>query len=289
MKKTLPILLAGIAAGTLALIAADPEPAAPAAKPNVGGHQDTPLIPGTKWHVHDGERPQPTVITPGEPSTEEKPGTAPSDAVVLFDGTDLSKWRNAKGEAAGWKIENGYAEVNGTGDIFTKDEFGPDMQLHVEWAAPVPAVGTSQGRGNSGVFFFGRYEMQVLDNYGNQTYPDGQATAIYGYMPPLVNACRPAGKWQSYDIIFEGPRFKDGKLEKPAYATTLHNGVVTQAHTALIGETPHAHVGTYHAHGEKGPIKLQDHHNPVRYRSLWIRELHLPGPEEIGEGPKIGE
>ena len=253
------------------------------------GYQDTPIIPGTKWHVHDGERPQPTVITPGEASTVEKVGTAPSDAVVLFDGKDLSKWRSAKGGDAPWKVENGYIEVAPkTGDLFTKDEFGPDVQLHIEFATP-PPVGDGQGRGNSGVFLFGRYEIQVLDCYNNPTYPDGQATAIYGYRPPLVNASRPPGVWQTYDIIFEGPRFKEGKLEKPAVATVLHNGVVTQNHTVLIGDTPHKKVGTYTAHPEKGPIKLQDHGNPMRFRNIWIRSITMPSPEDIGSGPEIGK
>ncbi len=171
------------------------------------GYQDTPIIPGTKWHVHDGERPQPPIVTPGLPSTLEKAGTAPSDATVLFDGKDLSKWRTAKGEDAGWKVENGYAEVVAkTGDIFTREEFGPDMQVHLEFATP-PPVGDSQGRGNSGLFFFGRYEIQILDSYENPTYPDGQATGIYGYMPPQVNASRKPGEWQIYDVIFYGPRF----------------------------------------------------------------------------------
>lgn len=253
------------------------------------GYTDTPLIPGTKWHVHDSGRPQPTIVTPGEPSTQEKPGTAPSDAVMLFDGKDFSKWKSGKGGDVTWKLENGVAEENKTGDIVTKDQFGPDVQLHVEWAAPTPPAGKSQGRGNSGIFLFGRYEIQVLDNYDNKTYPDGQATAIYGYMPPQVNACLPPGKWQTYDIIFEGPRFQDGKLEKPAVVTILHNGVLTQNHTALIGETPHRQVGTYHAHGEKGPIKLQDHGDPVRYRNIWVRDIHMPTPEDIGSGPAIGK
>jgi hypothetical protein len=254
------------------------------------GYQDTPVIPGTKWHVHDGERPQPKVITPGEPSTQEKAGTAPSDAVVLFDGKDLSKWKMEKGGAeAAWKVENGYVEVvPKTGYMMTKDEFGPDVQLHVEFATP-PPVGDGQGRGNSGVFLFGRYEIQVLDSYNNPTYPDGQATAIYGYRPPLVNASLAPGKWQTYDIIFEGPRFKDGKLEKPAVTTVLHNGVVTQNHTVLIGETPHKQVGTYHAHPEKGPIKIQDHGNPMRFRNIWIREIQMPSAEDIGSGPEIGK
>ena len=238
------------------------------------GYQDTPIIPGTKWHVHDGERPQPKVITPGEPSTQEKVGTAPSDAIVLFDGTDLSKWRKSDNSAAAWKVENGYIEVAPkTGDIFTKDEFGPDVQLHIEFATP-PPVGDGQGRGNSGCFLFGRYEIQVLDCYNNPTYPDGQATAIYGQTPPLVNASLAPGKWQTYDIVFEAPRFnEDGTVAKPAVATILHNGVLTQNHTIVTGETPHRAVGTYHKHAEKGPIKLQDHGNPMRFRNLWIREL----------------
>lgn len=236
------------------------------------GYQNTPIIPGTKWHVHDGERPQPKVVTPGEPSTQEKAGTAPSDAVVLFDGKDLSKWKHGNGKDAQWKVENGYAEV-AKGDIMTKDEFGPDVQLHLEFATP-PAKGDGQGRGNSGCFFFGRYEVQILDSFENPTYPDGQATAIYGQMPPLVNASLPPQKWQQYDIIFEGPRFnEDGTVAKPAVVTVLHNGVVTQNRTVLIGNTPHQRVGKYEKHGEKGPIRLQDHGNPMRFRNMWIREL----------------
>ena len=265
MKSTLIILTTAIAVSTSM---AQDKPKKPL------GYQDTPLIPGTKWHVHDGERPQPKVITPGEFSTQEKVGSAPSDAVVLFDGKDLSQWKYSNGKDAGWKVENGYAEVAPkTGDIFTKQEFGPDVQLHIEFATP-PPVGDGQGRGNSGVFLFGRYEIQVLDSYNNPTYPDGQATAIYGQTPPLVNASRKPGEWQVYDIIFSGPRFnEDGTVAKPAAATILHNGVVTQNHTVLIGDTPHRNVGKYSKHGEKGPIKLQDHGNPMRFRNIWIREL----------------
>lgn len=236
------------------------------------GYQNTPIIPGTKWHVHDGERPQPKVVTPGTFSTQEKVGTAPSDAVVLFDGKDLSKWTNDKGEAAKWKVENGYAQIQG-GGIRSKDEFGPDVQMHVEWTAAVPATGSGQNRGNSGIFFYGRYEIQVLDCYENQTYPDGQATAIYGQTPPLVNASLKPGEWQTYDIVFNGPRFKDGNLETPAFATVFHNGVLVQNHTQLIGDTPHQKVGTYRPHPEKGQISLQDHGSPNRYRFIWIREL----------------
>ena len=263
MNRLICILTTSIA--TVAF--ADDKPAHPL------GYQDTPIIPGTKWHVHDGERPQPKVITPGEPSTQAKAGTAPSDAIVLFDGKDVSKWRKGNGKDAEWKVENGYMEVTKTGDIFTKGEFGPDVQLHIEFATP-PPVGDGQGRGNSGCFLYGRYEIQVLDCYNNPTYPDGQATAIYGQTPPLVNASLKPGEWQTYDIVFEGPRFNDdGTVAKPAVATVLHNGVLTQNHTVLTGDTPHRAVGKYSKHGEKGPIKLQDHGNPMHFRNIWIREL----------------
>jgi hypothetical protein len=280
MKSPLFTLLAATALGVTA--------SAQEKKPL--GYQDTPIIPGTKWHVHDGERPQPKVVTPGEPSTQQQVGKAPSDAVVLFDGKDLSKWKQEKdGSEAKWKVENGYFEVvPKTGYLITKDEFGPDVQLHLEFATP-PPEGDGQGRGNSGVFLYGRYEIQILDSYENPTYPDGQATGIYGYRPPLVNASRKPGEWQTYDIIFEGPRFKDGKLEKPAITTVLHNGVVTQNRTVLIGQTPHKKVGTYQAHGEKGPIKLQDHGNPMRFRNIWIRDIQMPSAEDIGTGPEIGK
>ena len=275
MKMNVPILLTSLVCSLSAVALADDL-----------GYTDTPLIPGTKWHVHDGGRPQPVIVTPGENATQEKAGIAPSDAVALFDGKDLSKWKSGNADAK-WKVADG-AAIAGGGDIQTKDEFGPDFQLHVEWTAPVPPKGKSQGRGNSGIFLFGRYEIQVLDNFENKTYPDGQATAIYGYMPPQVNASRKPGEWQVYDIIFEGPRFKEGKLEKPAVITVLHNGVVTQNHTILIGDSPHRAVGTYHAHREKGPIRLQDHGDPVKYRSIWIREMKMPTPEDVGTGPLVG-
>ena len=241
--------------------------------PNLGGYQDTPIVPGLKWHVHDNLRPQPEIVTPGTFSTPDAPGKAPSDATVLFDGTDLSKWRAGNGEAAPWTVENGYFQVKPkTGDISTRDEFG-DCQLHIEWSAPLPAVGNSQGRGNSGLFFFGRYEVQILDNFQNPTYADGTAGAIYGQSPPQVNAVRAPGEWNAYDIIWQGPRFKDGKLEKPAYVTILVNGVVVQNHTMLIGDTPFRNVGKYNPHGETGSIRLQDHNNPMRFRNIWVRPL----------------
>lgn len=236
------------------------------------GYDTTPMLPNSKWHVHDGNRPQPPVVTPGTFSTQEKPGAPPSDAVILFDGKDLSKW-TGKGGKAQWKVENGYMEVvKKTGDIETKEQFG-DCQLHVEWAEPTVIEGDSQDRGNSGVFLMGHYEVQVLDCYNNITYPDGQTGAIYGQAPPLVNACRPPGEWQTYDIIFTAPVFKGEKLLKPAYITVIHNGVVIHNHKEIIGFTEHKKVGKYSPHPAKGPLKLQDHGNPVRYRNIWIRPL----------------
>jgi hypothetical protein len=244
-------------------------------EPHGLGYQDTPLIPGTNWHVHDGERPQPKVITPGK-----NPGDAPSDAIVLFDGKDLSQWTSGKRdgsamEPAKWVVREGFFEcVPKSGYLFTKESFGPDVQLHVEFATPTPPSGESQGRGNSGVFFYGgTYEIQVLDCYENKTYPDGQTSALYGQWPPLVNACRPAGEWQTYDIVFEAPRWKDGQLVSPAYATVFHNGVITQPHRALFGGTTHKKIVEYKEHPEKGQLALQDHGNPVRYRNVWLREL----------------
>ena len=190
------------------------------------GYDDTPFIPGTKWRVHDGTRPQPRIVTPGAGSLENAPGAPPSDAIVLFDGSDLSQWIGRDG-AADWKVENGYMEVTRTGNIETREHFG-NCQLHLEWAAPVEVKGDSQGRGNSGVFLMGNYEIQVLDGYENPTYADGITSAIYGQYPPLVNACRKPGEWQTYDIFFTAPCFGGQKLISPAYITVVHNGVLVQ-------------------------------------------------------------
>jgi hypothetical protein len=237
------------------------------------GYTDTPTIPGSKWRVHDDARPRPPVITPGTCSTEDMPGKPPSDAVVLFDGTSLAAWRTENGEPAKWKVENGYMEVvPGAGDIWTRQNFG-DSQLHVEFRTPSPPKGDSQGRGNSGVLLYGIYEIQVLDSYNNLTYADGQASAVYGQSPPLVNASRPPGEWQVYDIVYTSPRFKDGKVEVPGYVTVFHNGVITQNHTQLLGATGHRTLPKLVVHDPKGPIRLQDHHNPTRYRNIWIRPL----------------
>ena len=235
------------------------------------GYTDTPLLPGTSWHIHDGNRPHPKIVAPGAAV-----GQPPADAIVLFDGKNLDAWRSDKGGPAKWKVENGYMEVvGGSGDIVTKQTFG-DYQLHVEFREPSPPSGNSQGRGNSGVFLAGLYEVQVLDSYDNVTYADGQASAIYGQTPPLVNASRPPGEWQSYDIVFTSPRFADGKMVSTGFVTVFHNGVLTQDHTALLGPTVHHALPKWQAHDPAMPIKLQDHTFPVRFRNIWVRPIAAP-------------
>src|SRR5688572_4041609 len=234
------------------------------------GYKDTPIIPGTKWHVHDSDRPQPRIVAPGKTFSLLAP--PPADAVVLFDGKDFSKWQGKDGEVK-WKIEDNYMETTSTGVIRTKDEFG-DFQMHLEFATPAKVEGSGQGRGNNGVNIFGRYEIQILDSYQNQTYPDGQASAIYGQSPPLVNASKPPGEWQSYDIIFESPRWDGDKLVKKAYVTVLHNGLVVHHRRELLGRTGHRIMPNYDKpHPPKGFIELYEHGNPVRFRNIWIRPL----------------
>lgn len=228
-------------------------------------------LPGLKW-------PEPKVVTPGE-----QVGDAPSDAVVLFDGKDLSAFKNAQD----WKVEDG-AMVVGSGAVTTEQEFG-DCQLHIEWSAPLPAKGSGQGRGNSGVFFLrqgigGGYEIQVLDSYQNQTYFDGQAGALYKQTPPMVNVMRPPGEWNTYDIFWTWPRFnEDGSLKSPATITAVHNGVLIQNHYALQGDTPYNRAPEYQAHPPRGPIMLQDHGNPVRFRNIWLREFQALEAERVSE------
>jgi hypothetical protein len=224
-----------------------------------------------KWAIHDDTRPTPPVVNPGPAGP---PAPAPSDAIVLFDGRDLSGWTNAKGEPAKWQVRDGYMEVvKGTGAIQTKAAFG-DCQLHVEWASPSPAVGEGQDRGNSGVFLMNTYEVQVLDSYQAKTYADGMASAIYGQFPPLVNASRKPGEWQFYDIVFHAPRFDaNGAVVSPARMTVFHNGVLVHDNDQLTGPTAHKARPAYKAHADKLPLSLQDHNHPVRYRNIWIREL----------------
>jgi hypothetical protein len=223
------------------------------------------------WPVHDPNRPQPRIVAPGPAGP---PVPAPADAVVLFDGKDLGQWTDAKGQPARWKVENGYMEVVAkTGGIRTVRGFG-DCQLHVEWMAPEPAKGKDQDRGNSGVFLMDTYEVQVLDCYGSATYADGMTAALYGQHPPLVNACRPPGEWQTYDIVFRRPRFDgDGKVLAPARMTVLHNGLLVHECAVLTGPTAHKARPPYKMHADRLPISLQDHGHPVRFRNIWLREL----------------
>lgn len=235
-------------------------------------------IDGIVVHETDpAKQPQPTVITPGTESTPDQSGQAPSDAVVLFDGKDLSNWTSTNDKkATKWEVKDGaMMPTKHSGMIRSKQEFG-SCQLHIEWATPKEVSGEGQGRGNSGVFLMGKYEIQVLDSYENTTYPDGQAGAIYGRNVPLVNACRKPGEWQSYDVVFHRPVFEDGKVVKRATFTVFHNGVLIHDHIELSGGCgwlgPHAVTG-YEPHGDKGPIELQDHGNPVVFRNIWVREL----------------
>jgi hypothetical protein len=240
------------------------------------GFTDTPMLPGLPWHVHDPARPHPPVVTPGA-----APGAPPSDAIVLFDGRDLSKWaQRGTGANSGtllepkWPVRDGYFETGArTGSLYTRESFG-DIQLHIEWAAPTVVVGNSQGRGNSGVIIMGLYEIQVLDSYDNKTYADGQAAAIYGQWPPLVNAARKPGEWQTYDIVFEAPRFENGKLVKPAFQTVFWNGVMVHNRKEVMGPMVYRNVASYRTpHAAELPLMLQDHSNPVRYRNIWVRRL----------------
>lgn len=263
------LALAGSAAASLYVFGRAPE-----------GYTDTPMQPNGKWHVHDPERPIPPVVTPGKQFSQM--ADAPSDAIVLFDGKDFSKWAGEKGDVQ-WKIEDGYMETTHTGRIHTKDEFG-DFQLHIEWATPSKVEGKGQGRGNNGVNIYGRYEIQVLDSYNNETYADGGAGALYGQTPPLVNPSRPPGEWQTYDVIWEGPRWDDsGKLTRKASATVIYNGVAIHNKQELWGDTRYRGVGNYDKVQTKGPIELYEHGNPVRFRNIWIRPL---GEHDQPEKPK---
>jgi hypothetical protein len=229
----------------------------------------------SEWPQQSEDRPRPRVVKPGAAYTI----APPADAVVLFDGSSLDNWTSAGGPAK-WRLENGaFVAVPSTGTLRTRDSFG-DAQLHIEWAAPNPAVGKGQDRGNSGVFFGDdRYEVQVLDSYENQTYADGQAGSLYGQFPPLVNAMRPPGEWQTYDIVYHRPRFKpDGSLQSAARLTVFHNGILVQDNMELVGPTTYMKRTPYSAHPDRLPISLQDHGHPVRFRNIWLRDLETPAP-----------
>ena len=240
------------------------------------------LAQSTNWRQHDPDRPHPPIVTPGAAL-----GAPPSDAVVLFDGSSLNAWRGNKGtEPARWVMRDGYMEAApGTGAIQTAEPLG-DMQLHIEWAAPTPPAGRGQGRGNSGVIIMGLYEVQILDSYENTTYADGQAAAVYGQYPPLANASRPPGQWQTYEIIFRGPRWNtSGTLTRPARITVFHNGVLVQERVTLWGGTAWLRHAPYERHAAALPLVLQDHSNPVRFRNVWMRPL----PDEPSATARAGE
>jgi len=270
MRKTVAASFL-LAVSAVALTAQAPAQQPPAAQPpSPTDYKDTPMQPNGKWHIHDDDRPRPDVVKPGPFMGLP----APEDAIVLLgSGTDLSKWQMQDGGGAvTWPIQAGVLS-SGKGFIRTKQDDFTDYQLHVEFATPSEVKGNSQGRGNSGVFLNGVFEIQVLDSYNNKSYADGQASAMYGQYPPLVNASRPPGEWQSYDIFFSAPTFKDGKVDKPAVVTVLHNGVLVHNARAFWGPTAHKANPPYAPSNAKGPIGLQDHGNPVRFRNIWIRPL----------------
>jgi hypothetical protein len=279
MKTNSVLRRSGLGLAMLALtFTLNPGIAAPAAE-RIEGFRDTPIVPGTNWHLHDPDRPQPPVVTPGATFSQGAP--APSDAEVLFDGKDLSKWQSARGQDAAWVVKDGHMETAGRQGIRTRGKWA-DFQLHLEFASPVPATGTGQSRGNSGVLINGMYEVQILDSYESKTYPDGQSAAIYGQSPPLVNASKPPGEWQTYDILFESPRWNDaGELVKKATITVLHNGVVVQNRYELTGitggitrEVPWKTPSKYGApHPPEVFLELQYHNNPARFRNIWIRPM----------------
>lgn len=218
--------------------------------------------------VTEVHEPVPPVVTPGVATSP------PSDAILLFDGSDLSKWERSDGSAAQWNVENDFMTVvPGTGGIQTIQGFG-DAQIHLEWRSPEVVKGEGQGRGNSGVFLMGRYEVQVLDSYDNYTYPNGMAASVYKQHIPLANACRKPGDWQTYDIIFIAPRFNDqGRVTHPAKVTVIHNGVLVQNNVEIWGDTEYIGLPTYTEHPDKLPLGLQDHGDLVSFRNIWIREL----------------
>jgi 3-keto-disaccharide hydrolase len=268
MSRT-ALFLSAAAAVLLACAVAQPQ------HPGDLGFTDTPMLPGLPWHVHDPARPHPKIVTPAD-----TPGGPPSDAIVLFDGKDLSHWTQlGRGAEKGrevaprWKLGDGYVEVvRGTGNLRSRESFG-DCQIHVEWASPAEVRGNSQARGNSGILIMGRYEIQVLDAWNNPTYADGQAGAIYGQWPPLVNPARRPGQWNTYDIFFDAPRFESGKLARPAYVTVVYNGVLVHHHQELMGPMVYRQVAHYTPHAAEEPLELQDHNDPVRYRNIWVRRV----------------
>jgi hypothetical protein len=245
--------------------------------------------PAVHWRQHDIRRPRPPVAEPAS-APAATPQPAPRDAIVLFAGTSLDAWETPDGKPAAWSAKDGFLEViPGGGPIQTREKFG-DVQLHVEWAAPDPPTGVGQDRGNSGIFLMGQFELQVLDSYRADTYADGIAGALYGQYPPLSNATRPPGQWQVYDIAFRRPRFDQrGKLLEPARMSVFLNGILVQNNEELWGQTSWLEPVPYDPKVDRGPIQLQDHGHPVRFRNIWLRNLP-ERPEPTAENlkrPKI--
>lgn len=241
----------------------------------------TQAQPDPNYKIHDFSRPQPMAINPGYPGDQDRTGKAPSDAIVLFDGTNLDNWSAMDGSPTKWVIKDGVMEcVPGSGYIRTLQCFG-DCQLHIEWSAPTKVQGEGQGRGNSGLFFGNaRYEIQVLDSYDNITYPDGHAGSIYAQYPPEVMPIRKPGEWNTYDVVYTAPRFEtDGSVKSPAYITLFFNGILVQWQRELTGPTGWLSRSPYTAHDIKQPIAFQDHGNPVKFRNVWVRELGCKVPE----------
>jgi len=276
--KHVRMMVAALAAGSAATVMA-------------GLYGDTPDALHA-WAVHDMNRPVPKKIT-------AEPGQPPSDAIVLFDGTSLDNWESTKGEPTKWRLVDGALEsVKGAGYIRTKQSFG-DCQLHIEWAAPTRVEGQGQGRGNSGVFLMGSYEIQVLDSYEtevlpdgsnkNPNYADGQAASVYAENPPMVNACRKPGEWQTYDIVFHQPIWEGETLKWPGSVTVFHNGVLVQDHWEMEGLTTHCRRRPLKPHANKLPLQLQDHGNPVRFRNIWLREIPSRYANTTHGGPAANE
>lgn len=235
------------------------------------GYRDTPVQPWSGYHVHDPDRPAPPRVEVGA-GPQQPVMLPPSDAVALFDGKDLSAWRPSR-----WRLVDACIEA-GEGDLVTKESFG-DCQIHVEWMAPAGFRGEWQNQGNSGVNLLGVHEIQIFDSYNEKIYPDGMAGAIYGQTPPLVNACRPPGQWQTFDIVFTAPLFVAGRLERPGRVTLLHNGVLVQLNEEIHGEVEHRRLPTYKHQLSRGPLSLGSHHCPVRFRNIWLRPFRAPATQ----------
>lgn len=230
----------------------------------VYGFKDTPKLPWCEWLVHDPDRPAPPRVDPGPPGALSP---APSDAIVLFNGTSADQWQPLDD----WKVENGHL-VSGNRSLRTKDEYG-DVQLHVEWMGPADFDGPWHDRGNNGVTLMGMYEIQIFDSFNEKIYPDGQCAAIYGQTPPLVNVTRAPGQWQSFDIVFAAPRFEKGALRSPARVTVFHNGVLVQKDEVIHGEISYRGLPAYRSRKTSGPLVLAGHGCPVRFRNIWLRKL----------------